>query len=68
VREPERLAWEEEHSGMHVTVTFRELDADRTEVRITQTRVPAPMRSPEARAGFATSLDKFSDYLRRRPR
>ncbi|MGH7918745.1 MAG: SRPBCC domain-containing protein, partial [Candidatus Dormibacteraceae bacterium] len=50
VREPERLVWDEEHSGMHVTVTFRELDADRTEVRSTQTRVPAPMRSPEARA------------------
>jgi uncharacterized protein YndB with AHSA1/START domain len=66
VREPERLVWDEEHSGMRVTVVFRELSADRTEVRITQTNVPPLMRSPEAQAGFLTSLDKFADYLRRR--
>lgn len=66
VREPERLVWDEEHSGMRVTVAFRELSADRTEVRITQTNVPAPMQAPEAQAGFRTALDKFEEYLRRR--
>lgn len=65
VSEPERLVWDEEHSGMRVTVTFEEVDADRTEVCITQTKVPEPMRGPEAQAGFLTSLDKFSEYLRR---
>jgi uncharacterized protein YndB with AHSA1/START domain len=65
VREPERLVWDEEHSGMRVTVDFREVAVRRTEVRITQTNVPPPMRSPEAQAGFRTSLDKFADYLSR---
>lgn len=67
VSEPERLVWDETHSGMRVSVTFLELDAQRTEVRIVQQRVPEPMRSPEAQAGFMTSLDKFSEYLRRMP-
>ncbi|MBO0743950.1 MAG: SRPBCC domain-containing protein [Candidatus Dormibacteraeota bacterium] len=67
VSEPERLVWDEMHSGMRVSVTFLELDAQRTEVRIVQQRVPEPMRSPEAQAGFMTSLDKFSEYLRRMP-
>ena len=49
-----------------MTVVFRELSADRTEVRITQTNAPPSMRSPEAQAGFLTSLDKFADYVRRR--
>lgn len=66
VQDPVRLVWDEEHSGMRVTVVFRELTADRTEVRIIQTNVPPPMQSPESQAGFRTSLDKFADYLRRR--
>ena len=33
------------------------------EVRIHQTRVPEPMRAPEAQAGFLTSLDRFAAYL-----
>ena len=65
VSEPVRLVWDEMHSGMRVTVTFHELGARRTEVRIVQEKVPQPMRSPEAQAGFMTSLDKFSGYLRR---
>lgn len=65
VSEPSRLVWDEMHSGMRVTVTFQELDAQRTEVRILQEKVPEPMRSPEAQAGFMTSLDKLSEYLRR---
>jgi uncharacterized protein YndB with AHSA1/START domain len=63
VTEPERLAWTDPDSGMTTTSTFTDLGGGRTEVRIRQRRVPAPMRTPQARAGFATSLDRFAAYL-----
>src|SRR5262245_11573939 len=63
VSEPERLVWTEPDSGMTTTSTLRELGGSRTEVRIHQTHVPEPFRSAEARAGFATSLDRFAAYL-----
>jgi len=48
---------------MTVTATFTDLGGDRTEVRIHQARVPAAFRTPQALAGFATSLDRFARYL-----
>lgn len=63
VTEPERLVWTETHSGMTVAATFVDLGDSRTEVRITQTDVPEAMLSPQAQAGFRTSLDKLSAYL-----
>lgn len=63
VTEPERLVWDEAHSGMHVAVIFTELGPDRTEVHIHQTDVPAAMRTPEAQAGFLTSLNRLTAYL-----
>ena len=63
VSEPERLVWTESHSGMTVTATFAELGDDRTEVHIHQTNVPEMFRSPQAQAGFLTSLDRFAVYL-----
>ena len=63
VTEPERLVWREEHSGMTVPATFADLGGARTEVRIHQANVPAMFRSPEAQAGFLTSLDRFAAYL-----
>jgi uncharacterized protein YndB with AHSA1/START domain len=63
VVEPERLAWTEAHSSMTVTATFTDLGGSRTEVRIHQTNVPEALRSPEAQAGFLTSLDRFAAYL-----
>jgi uncharacterized protein YndB with AHSA1/START domain len=63
VAEPERLVWTESHSGMTVTATFTDLGNARTEVRIHQTNVPDAFRSPEAQAGFRTSLDRFAAYL-----
>lgn len=60
---PERLAWTETSSGMTMTATFAALGSDRTEVTIRQARVPAAFRSPEAQAGFRTSLDRFATYL-----
>jgi len=63
VTEPERLVWEEPGNGVVTTSTFRDLGGTRTEVTIHQANVPAAFRSPEARAGFSTSLDRFAAYL-----
>lgn len=63
VTEPERLVWTEPDSGMRITTTFTDLGDARTEVRIHQTNVPEAYRSPEAQAGFLTSLDRFAAYL-----
>jgi uncharacterized protein YndB with AHSA1/START domain len=63
VDEPERLVWTEPDSGMTTTSTLHDLGGSRTEVRIHQTHVPEPYQSPEAQAGFATSLDRFAAYL-----
>ena len=68
VSEPERLVWTESHSGMTVTATFADLGHDRTEVHIHQTNVPEMFRSPQAQAGFLTSLDRFATYLSTFPR
>ena len=62
---PERLSWVEDRSGMTVTLTFTELDGDRTKVDIEQTNVPAPMMEPANQAGFLTSLDRFAAHLAR---
>lgn len=60
---PERLAWTDPDTGMTTTSTFTDLGGNRTEVRIHQAKVPEPFRSPEAQAGFLTSLDRFAAYL-----
>lgn len=63
VVEPERLVWTDLGTGMTTTSTFVDLGGDRTEVRIHQVNVPEAFRSPEAQAGFSTSLDGFAAYL-----
>lgn len=60
---PERMAWFDPVSGMQTTSTLDDLGDGRTSVLIHQRNVPAPMRTPEASAGFLTSLDKFDAYL-----
>ena len=62
---PERLAWVEPASGMHTTSTLDDLGDGTTEVVIHQRHVPEAMRTPEARGGFVTSLDKLEQYLAR---
>ncbi len=62
---PERLAWLEPASGMHTTSTLTDLGDGSTELVIHQRHVPEPMRSPEARAGFLTSLDELEEHLAR---
>ena len=41
------------------------MSATFTEVVIHQRHVPEPMRAPEARAGFLSSLDKLEEHLAR---
>jgi uncharacterized protein YndB with AHSA1/START domain len=60
---PARLGWAEPESGMVTTITFTDLGDGRTEVVTHQTNVPEAYRTPEARAGFATSLDRVDAYL-----
>lgn len=62
---PERLVWSEPdvEGGMTTTITFIDLGDGRTEVITHQTNVPARYRTPEAQAGFATSLDRLDAYL-----
>lgn len=62
---PERLAWVDAGSGMHTTGILVDLGDGGTEVVIHQRHVPEPMRSPEARAGFGSSLDKLDEHLAR---
>jgi uncharacterized protein YndB with AHSA1/START domain len=65
VSRPDRLVWIEAdvEGGMRTTITFADLGDGRTEVVTHQTNVPAAYLSAEARAGFATSLDRFDAYL-----
>ena len=63
VTEPVRLVWTEPDSGVTTTSTFRDVGGSRTEITIRQANVPEAFRSPEARAGFSTSLDRFAAYL-----
>ena len=65
VRRPDRLEWIEAtvEGGMRTTITFNDLHDGRTEVITHQTNVPEAYLSATARAGFATSLDRFEAYL-----
>jgi uncharacterized protein YndB with AHSA1/START domain len=62
---PSRLSWTEPdvEGGMLTSVTFDDLGDGRTEVVIHQTNVPEMYRSPEAQAGFNSSLDRFAAYI-----
>jgi uncharacterized protein YndB with AHSA1/START domain len=63
VVEPEKLVWTEPEFGITSTSTFVDLGDGRTEVHIHQTDLPAQFATPEARAGFESSMDRFAAYL-----
>jgi uncharacterized protein YndB with AHSA1/START domain len=65
VTRPERLIWTEPdiEDGMTTTVTFHDLGDGRTEIVTHQTNMPEAFLSPQAQAGFATSLDRFDSYV-----
>jgi uncharacterized protein YndB with AHSA1/START domain len=63
ILEPERLVWTEPDTGVMTTSTFVALGPAKTELRIQQSNVPEAFRSPEAQAGFVTSLDRLAAHL-----
>lgn len=63
VSPPERLVWTDIDTGVRTTCTFVALGDRRTEVTISQVGVPEAYRTPEAKAGFGTSLDRFAAHL-----
>jgi uncharacterized protein YndB with AHSA1/START domain len=65
VNPPERLAWRDPASGMVTEITFTDRGDGTTEVVTRQMNVPEAYRTAEARAGFATSLDRFDAYIAR---
>ena len=60
---PNVVAWREPGSGMVTTVTFTSLGDGSTEVVTRQRHVPEPYRAPDARAGWATSMDRYASYV-----
>lgn len=63
---PERLAWIEADSGLHTTGTLEDTGDGGTALVIHQRHVPEAMRTPQARDGFLSSLDKLDAHLVRR--
>jgi uncharacterized protein YndB with AHSA1/START domain len=63
VEPPNLLVWREVESGMVTTVTLTELDDGTTLTETVQTGAPLGYRSPEARAGWRTSLDRFASHV-----
>ncbi|GGL85708.1 SRPBCC family protein [Nakamurella endophytica] len=63
VDRPRRLVWTEPGSGMTTALSFVDLGDGRTRVVVRQTDVPEPARTPQARAGMATSLDRCARYV-----
>lgn len=63
ILEPERIAWTEVESGLRSVSTFTDLGDGRTQVTIEQSNLPAAFLTPEAQAGFLSSLDKLGAYL-----
>lgn len=60
---PHRLAWREVASGMLTTVTFVDLGDGTTAVTTRQQHLPEAYTTPEARAGWSTSLDRYAAYI-----
>ncbi|MCU1457875.1 MAG: Activator of Hsp90 ATPase 1 family protein [Actinomycetia bacterium] len=67
VDRPHKLVWTEAdvEGGMLTTITFKDLGDGSTEVTTHQTNVPAYINTPEAQAGFLTSLDRNDAYIKR---
>ncbi|HEU4331113.1 MAG TPA: SRPBCC domain-containing protein [Lapillicoccus sp.] len=63
VDRPEFLSWREVDSGVVTELRFVDLGDGRTEVETTQRGLPPAWRTPEARAGWGTALDRFAAYL-----
>ena len=60
---PEMFSFREGGASVLSTSTFTDLGNGRTRVVIEQSEVPAPYRSVEGLAGFATTLELLADHL-----
>lgn len=63
VEAPRFLAWREVDSGVHTSVTFVDLGDGTTEVVTHQRGLPPEFRTPEARAGWQTALERGVTYV-----
>lgn len=63
VEAPRHLSWREVDSGVVTELTFSDLGDGTTEVMTTQRGLPPHMRTPEARAGWGTALDRYAAYV-----
>lgn len=63
IDEPTSWSFEEPDIGMVTATTLEDLGDGRTRMTIHQTNVPSMFRSPEARAGFETAIDKAEAYF-----
>lgn len=63
VEMPEFLSWREAESGVLTELTFTDLGDGTTEVVTTQRGLPPQMRTPDARTGWRTALDRCAAYI-----
>jgi uncharacterized protein YndB with AHSA1/START domain len=63
VDRPRYLSWRELDSEVITEITFIDLGDDGTEVVTTQRGLPPAMRTPAARAGWGTALDRNAAYI-----
>lgn len=63
VEAPRFLAWREVDSGVLTSVTFVDLGDGATEVVTHQRGLPPEYRTPEARAGWQTALERGVIYV-----
>jgi uncharacterized protein YndB with AHSA1/START domain len=60
---PRYLSWREFESEVLTEVTFVDLGDGTTEVVTTQRGLPPQMRTPQARAGWSSALDRAAAYI-----
>ncbi len=60
---PRFLSWRELDSEVLTEITFLDLGDGTTEVVTTQRGLPPQMRTPQARAGWGTALDRAARYI-----
>jgi uncharacterized protein YndB with AHSA1/START domain len=60
---PGYVSWRELDSGVFTEVTFVDLGDGTTEVVTTQRGLPPHMRTPQARAGWGTALQRAATYI-----
>ncbi|MET0908008.1 MAG: SRPBCC family protein [Ilumatobacteraceae bacterium] len=60
---PHYLSWRDSDVGVLTELSFRDLGDGTTEVVTTQRGLPPEHRTPQARAGWETALDRNASYL-----